>query len=115
MLKKVLVLIREGPFSHTKNPEALRVALGLTLSDLKVTVVFLDQGALAAGEVRPDIISRPEVKPYWENFSVCGVEVMVDRKSKERMGLDSIRPGVEVVQREDVLSRIASADFVLRV
>lgn len=115
MTKKIIVLVREGSFSHTKNTEALRVALGLTLGECEVTVLLMGDAVTGAGVTAPDILRRPPVHAYWDHFSVCGVSVLVDRPSKDAIGIKTLHEGAKAVERREILERMVAADAIVQV
>ncbi len=51
-MKRVAVLLRESPLATVKTSESLRLALGQTLSDHQVTVLYLEDGAYGALNLR---------------------------------------------------------------
>lgn len=115
MPRKILVLVREGPLNQTKHSEAFRVALGLTLTDNAVTILFAERGVGGAGVGDPDIVKRPSAKPYWDNFTLCGVTLLADADTREAATLREIRPGVKFIGREEILAILAASDMVVQV
>ena len=115
MPRKILLLVREGPLNQTKHSEAFRVALGLTLADNGVTIVFAEGGVGGAAVGDPGIVKRPSVQPYWDNFGLCGVTLLADADTREAATLREIRPGVRMVGREEILALLAASEMVVQV
>lgn len=112
-MKKVVVLIRSSPFNTIKASEAIRLALGLTLSKNQVFVIMLDEGVWNAKDIRPKDIKRPEVSQFLELYSACKIKQMVDSLSLDERNITDIRNDVESIDRQEVLSRLTEADVVI--
>ncbi len=113
-MKKIVVVLRKGPFSTIRASEALRTTLGLTLNrNNQLTVLYLDRGAANLRALDPQLIRRPQIKESLDLFGPCGVKQAVDRDSLENWGPAQIHPGVKIIERETALTLMNTADVIL--
>ena len=115
MDRKVVVLIRHSPLNSIRNSEGLRQSVGLTLADNAVTVILLDGAAWLATSVAPEVVSGGEVKKHIQTLPLLKGRVLVERESLERHGIDqsSVMKGIEVANRDAVISEITEAGAVV--
>lgn len=112
-MKRVAVLLRESPLTTVKTSESLRLALGQTLSDHQVTVLYLEDGAYGALNLRPEIIAQPGIQNSLELFPGMKVRQFVEREALDTWALPLVRKDVEVVDRQAALDLIQAADVVI--
>ena len=112
-MKRVVVLIREAPLLTVRTAEALRMAVGLTLSDHEVHVLYLESGAHSALDLRPETVSQPGVQPSLELFEGMKVRQWVEREALEPWAVSQLRKGVEPIDRSSALERLRQADVVI--
>lgn len=112
-MKKVLVLIRKGPFERVRTSETYRMALGLTLAHNEVTLLYLEKGVHNLLPIKPKILYRPSADESMALFEACGIKQVVDQPSLVEWGLNEKIQGVEIVDRETTLELIESADVVM--
>jgi len=113
MIKKVVVLIRKGPFERVRTSETFRMALGLTLAHNEVTLLYLEKGVHNLLPVKPKILHRPSADESMALFEACGIQQVVDQPSLIKWGLNEKIQRVEVADRETTLALIESADVVM--
>lgn len=112
-MKQVLVMIRHAPITTVRTGEALRMALGLTLSDHQVTVLYLEEGAYGALELRPEIIAQPGIRQSIELFEGMKIRQMVEQSTMEAWALPLLRKEVEPIDRQGALDLIQNADVLI--
>ena len=112
-MKKVAIIIRRPPLGTVRASEALRVAVGQTLSDNDVTVTFTDDGVWAATPLKPEMIRGPELKKHIEALKMLGHHLMADEDSLRARGLPPVMEGIEVKKRQELFEIITQADAVL--
>lgn len=112
-VKKVAIIIRRPPLRTVKVSEALRVAVGQTLSDNDVTVVFTDDGVWAATPLKPEAIRGPELKKHIEALKMLGHRLIADEDALRNRGFPPVMEGIEVKRREELFDLIAQAEAVL--
>lgn len=112
-MKKVVVLIRKGPFETIRTPEALRITLGLTLGNNQVTLLYIGKGVTNLLPLKAQQIQRPPSSESIELFPSCGVKQLADQNSLEHWEIKDILPSIEIVNREVILSIIHSSDVVM--
>ena len=112
-MKKVVVLIRKGPFETNRTPEALRITLGLTLGNNQVTLLYVGKGVTNLLPLQAQQIQRPSSSESIELFPSCGVRQMADQISLEQWEIKDIQTSIEIIDRETILSVINASDVVI--
>lgn len=112
-MKQVVVLLRKAPFERVRASETLRMTLGLTLGQNRVTLVYLDRGVQNLLPVRPTQVGRPRVEESLSLFEACGIREVADADSLERWDISPAAPRIEILNREGIMDLIHSADVVL--
>jgi len=112
-MKQVVVVIRRAPLNTVLTGEALRMSLGLTLSDHKVTVLYAEEGAYSALDLKPEQISQPGIKQSLDLFGGMKVRQVVERDTLESWAAPFLRKDVEPIDRQGALDLIRKADVVL--
>ncbi len=113
--KKVVVLLRRSPLNSTKNAEALRQSVGLTMAENDVVVLLVDAAAWLAAPMSPQIIGGAHISKPIDVLKLVHAKVKVEAESLARYGVDrnAVVSGVEVVDAAHVLSEITNADAVI--
>ena len=112
-MKQVVILVRRATLNSSATAEALRVALGMTLADHRVTVLYIEDGAGAAGELEPEQVGGAPIGESLSLFEACHVREVVDAQSLKRALVKAVRHGVEVIDRSAAFSLVGNADAVL--
>ena len=112
-MKQVLILVRRPPLSSSVTAEALRVALGMTLADHQVTVLYIDDGAGAVMEMPPELDEGSALSESSSFFAACHVREVVEEQSLKQARVKVVREGIEVVDRSLACSLIRTAETVL--
>lgn len=110
---KIAILIRLSPFNSVIATEALRMGLGLTLSDNKVTVAFLEDGVYLPVSSAADGAGFPDVIRHIETLKEMGCRLVVEKDSLEKRGLLDRKIDVEIVTRRGIDKIIAGSDRVI--
>ncbi|MCI0526484.1 MAG: hypothetical protein L0Y56_03400 [Nitrospira sp.] len=112
-MKQIVVMIRRAPLNTVLTGEALRMSLGLTLSDHKVTVLYAEEGAYSALDLKPEQIGQPGIKQSLDLFGGMKVRQVVERDVLESWASPLLRKDVEPIDRQGALDLIRKADVVL--
>lgn len=112
-MKDVVVLIRHLPMGNLKSSEALRVSVGLTLSDNRITALFIDEGVWSATELRPEGVKGPVFKKHIETLKLLGHTLVADEDSLKARGIERVREGIEVRSRPEILKIIDNAQVII--
>jgi sulfur relay (sulfurtransferase) DsrF/TusC family protein len=112
-LADALIIIKESPFNTVRCSEALRVGLGLTLTENQVALLFMGDGLHALAQTRPDLIRRPAVEDFFKYCGQLSVPMLADRQGMAERNLTAIRPGVDLISHEEALERIARSRVVV--
>jgi sulfur relay (sulfurtransferase) DsrF/TusC family protein len=112
-MKKITVIVRNLPFNTRRNAEALRMGVGLTLREDKVTIIFIDDGVYTATQSKPELINFATSKKEFEALSMLNCTLMADKPSMEIRGIKSLLANVKAVGRDEIVSVITGADIVI--
>jgi len=112
-VKNIVLLVRTTPFNTIALAEAFRMAVGLTVHDNRVHVLFIGDGVWNALKLSPHMIGRPDIYESMELFSACGVKVFADEVSLMERDISEFEGYVEKISRRDVCDLIAGCDVVM--
>jgi sulfur relay (sulfurtransferase) DsrF/TusC family protein len=85
----------------------------MTLSDHKVTVLYLEEGAYGALDLKPDRIAQPGIKQSLDLFEGMKVQQYVEKEALEDWAKPLLRKDVKPLDRQGALDLIHKADVVL--
>ena len=113
--KKVLFVIEESPTGHLRHFEAMRMALGFSVTHSGMKILLRGRGVLALREVHPELIGLPpellEVLPLLGDLSVG---ILVEAESLSEYLPDWTASGIEtVISRSEGIDLILGSDLVL--
>jgi sulfur relay (sulfurtransferase) DsrF/TusC family protein len=114
-MKRVVMLVRRAPLASSATAEALRVAVGMTLGDHEVSILYIDEGAGAAAELQPALAGGADLGEALSLFDPCHVREAVERASLEQARVAKVRRGIDLIDRPAALSLIGGADVLLAV
>ncbi len=112
-MKKITVIVRNPPLNTKRNSEALRMSVGLTLREDKVTVIFMDDGIYTAAPLKPEIIDSQPAKKEFEALSMLKCTLLADKLSVEKRGLTALLSVVRPAEREELVRTITDSDVVI--
>jgi hypothetical protein len=78
MSKRIVVVISEDPRATARPVEALRIALGLSAGDHKMTVVLLGDAPFLLKEDTEDIIDVDILEKYLPSFKHLSIPFVVE-------------------------------------
>lgn len=113
--KKVVVLVRRPPLNSVKGAEALRQAVGLTLSDNEVSVILCDAGVWLGTPLSPDVIGGEPIAKHLDTLKLLRVEVLAEAESLEmlKMPRDRLREEIRIIRGDEVYRRLVEAETVI--
>lgn len=112
-LKKITVIVRNPPLNTSRNAEALRMSIGLTLREDKVTVIFMDDGIYSATQMKPEIINVPSSKKEFEIFSMLNCALLADKTSLDKRGIKNLLANVKIAERDEIVRTITGSEIVI--
>ena len=112
-MKKITVIVRNLPFNTRRNAEALRMSVGLTLREDKVTVIFMDDGVYTATRTKPELIHFASIDRELGALSMMKCKLLADKSSMENMGISEIIDKIQPVEREEIVRTITESDIVI--
>lgn len=113
MGKHVAVVIRRTPFNSEHNSEALRMSVGLTTGDNRVSVVFLEDGVLSLSRLQPAVIAADDVGKHLEACEMLGVRLVADEQALRRHAVGQPAVRVEAVPFAELCQLLATADVII--
>jgi len=116
MADAVTVLITRTPFNTSRNSEALRMSVGLTLNDENsVQVLFLGDGVYMLTPLRPEVIGSLETEKHLEMLKLLNCRLVADEESVEdRLAGMDIRESVELMKEAELYSLMNKSKTVIR-
>jgi sulfur relay (sulfurtransferase) DsrF/TusC family protein len=112
-MKNISVIVRNLPFNTRKNAEALRMSVGLTLREDKVTVIFMDDGVYTATPTKPEIINVPPPVREFEALTMLKCNMLADKPSLEKRGIKELIENINIVERDEIVRTISESDIVI--
>jgi len=112
--KYLVLLVRQPPLGTQRAGEALRMALGQSVSN-RVTVILVDGAVWLAGPLKPELVGGGEITKWLAKLLDVEQQVWVESESMERYNMPSglIMEGVEVRTREQIDHELLVADAVV--
>ncbi|HIE33781.1 MAG TPA: hypothetical protein EYP86_01410 [Candidatus Altiarchaeales archaeon] len=114
MAKKVLVLIKEGPYGTFFAGEAFRFGISCSTMGLETSIVLLEDGVYAALKGQsPEEINMKSLEMAFSSVKDAGMNLYVDSESLERRGISRDRIiDADVVDNEGLRELIDESDVV---
>lgn len=112
-MKKITVIVRNLPLNTRRNAEALRMSVGLTLREDRVTVIFMDDGVYTAAPGKPELVNAAPPKKEFEALSMLKCSMLADKPSIEERGIKSLLANVTPAEREEIVRTITESDIVI--
>ena len=112
-MKKICVIVRNLPFNTRKNAEALRMSVGLTLREDKVTVIFIDDGVYTATRTKSEIINVPAPVREFGALAMFKCKLLADKPSLEKRGIKELIGNINIVERDEIVRTISESDIVI--
>ncbi|MCC6544549.1 MAG: DsrE family protein [Nitrospirae bacterium] len=111
--KNLLIIIGTTPFNTVSVPEALRMSIGLTVHDNKVSILLMDDGVWNSLKVQPHTIGRPDINDSMELFSACGIRMFADEDSLKERDITGYNSNIEKLTRQEAINLISESDVLL--
>ena len=112
MKKKIAVIIRRTPFNNIRNIEGLRMAIGATLRDDSVTVMFLDEGVRHAGQLNSDVVGAKDTSEEIEMLKIIAHSLVVDKDAAKARNVELLSD-IEPISYDMITELIADSDVVI--
>lgn len=112
-MKKITVIVRNLPFNTRRNAEALRMSVGLTLREDKVTVIFMDDGVYTATRTKPELIHFASLDREFGALAMLKCKLLADKPSIEKRGIKELVENIKSVEREEIVRTINESDIII--
>lgn len=108
-----MVAVRSSPLTTGRVHEALRMALGMTLSNHRVTVAYTGEGASAALALDGDMLHRPGLSESLDLFDACQIREVVEQEALRPAHRTAVRPRVEPLGSDALVGLMAGSAVVI--
>ena len=112
-MKNITVIVRNLPLNTRRNAEALRMSVGLTLREDKLTIIFMDDGVYSATSLKSDNINSSSSDKEFEALTMLGCSLLADKPSLESRAVKNLRENVIPAGREEIVNTITESDIVI--
>ncbi len=112
-MKKITVIVRNLPFNTRRNAEALRMSVGLTLREDKVTVIFIDDGVYTATPTKPELIHFAPLEREFGALTMLKCKLLADKPSMDKRELKELIENVNPVERDEIVRTINDSDIII--
>ncbi len=112
-MKKIAVIVRNLPFNTRRNAEALRMSVGLTLRDDRVTVIFIDDGVYSATPVKTEFIHFSPLDREFNALTLLKCRLLADKSSLEKINIKELIKNIEPAEREEIVKTLTESDIVI--
>ncbi len=112
-MKKITVVVRNLPLNTRRNAEALRMSVGLTLREDKVTVIFMDDGVHTATHIKPELAGFNSLDKEFGALSMLRCSLLADKPSLQKRGIKKLIENVKPAEREEIVRTITESDIVI--
>jgi sulfur relay (sulfurtransferase) DsrF/TusC family protein len=112
-MKKISVVVRNLPFNTRKNAEALRMSVGLTLREDKVTVIFIDDGVYSATPTKPESINLASLDREFGALRMLKCTLLADKPSMDKRGVKELIENIKTADREEIVRTMNESDIII--
>ena len=112
-MKKITVIVRNLPFNTRRNAEALRMSVGLTLREDKVTVIFMDDGVYTATRLKSERINSQSLYKEFGALKMMKCNLLADKPSIEKRGIKELIENINIVDREELVRTMNESDIII--
>ncbi len=113
-MNEVVVVIRKSPFNTTRNSEALRMSVGLTLEENKVTVIFLGDSVHLILKNNPELISSGIIHKHIETLILLKHRIVAEKEAFEKLNKENVKyDNIEIVGQSQIAEIISNSNVVI--
>ena len=112
-MKKIAVIVRNLPFNTRRNTEALRMSVGLTLREDKVTVIFINDGIYSATRAKPGMINIPSLDREFGALGMLKCRLLADKPSMDKRGIEELTENIKSADREEIVRTLNESDIII--
>jgi sulfur relay (sulfurtransferase) DsrF/TusC family protein len=112
-MKKITVIVRNLPFNTRRNAEALRMSVGLTLREDKVTVIFMDDGVYSATPTKSKSINLASLDREFGALAMLKCSLLADKPSMDKRGIKELIENIKTANREEIVRTINESDIII--
>lgn len=112
-MKKVLVIIQDGPFNTIRSSEGFRMTMGLSLAENEVSLLLMKDGVFNLLPLRAEAIGQPSIQTYLEYFPKVRIQLYAEAGALADRGIRSLPEEVRTISYQEVSKLISTAEVVI--
>ena len=112
-MKKVVVIVQDGPFNTIGASEAFRMGLGLSLAENQTSILLVNDGVYHLLPLHGGKIGRPSLYDFIEVFEQVGLKLYADADAVCERKVGRPRCIAKQLPHGEVLRLIRDADVVI--
>lgn len=112
-MRNIAVIIRKLPYNTRRNTEGLRMSVGLTLREDRVTVIFMDDGIYSALPANPEMIHLASPDREFKALSMLKCKMLADKISMEKRNIRELLENIEPADREEIIRTLNESDIII--
>ena len=112
-MKNIAVIIRNLPYNTRRNAEGLRMSVGLTLREDKVTVIFMDDGIYSAITANLELIHLASPDREFKALSMLKCKMLADKTSMKKRNVQELLENVRPADREEIIRTLNESDIII--
>lgn len=109
----ITIMLRHSPYSSTRNFDALRSCVGLTMGDSPLKVVFVEDGVYCVDAKGKPLLGEFDWNKHLEMLKELEFDLIVDKESAEERGITALNHEPEVMTREAIAHVLKDAKAVI--
>lgn len=112
-MKKILVLVQDGPFNTLRSGEGFRMTMGLSLADNEVSLLLMGDGVFNLLPLKAEMIGQPSIQTYLEYFPKVRVRLYAEAGALADRGVQSLPEGVKRISYQEAFQLVSAAEVVI--
>ena len=112
-MKKVLVLIQDGPLNTLRSSEGFRMTMGLSLADNEVSLLLMGDGVFNLLPLKAERVEQPSIQTYLEYFPKVHVRLYAEAGALADRAVQSLPEGVKRISYQEAFQLISAAEVVI--
>lgn len=112
-MKRVVVVVDEGPFNTLRVSEAFRMSIGLCVTENRVSLLLILDGVYNLLPLHAEKIGRPSIRDYIDHFEKVGLQCFADADSLLEREISPVLPYAKQLPHSEIIQLILEADVVI--
>jgi len=112
-MKRVVVVIEEGPFNMLRASEAFRMSIGLNASENEISLLLIHDGVYNLLPLHAEKIGCPSIREYIDHFEKVGLLCFSDADSLLEREISPVPSYTKQLPHSETIQMILDADVVI--